>query len=377
MQLHLIGGFLGSGKTTAIAAAARLLMEQDQRVGVITNDQGQHLVDTAFLRQANVPAVEVTGGCFCCNYDDLEERLTGLMDQHTPDVIFAESVGSCADMVATVIKPLINLQDGLHAPASFTVFADIRLVRQRLKGLPMPFSENVTYIFDQQLTEAGLIILNKQDLLSPEDGQETLALAAAAYPDKVIRIQNTLDHDEVAEWLALLDSTQLDLPQQSLRMDYKRYGTGEAELAWLDELLTLTPPIGSPIGSPVGSPDQARAATIQTIQAIADAIHTSGTPIGHLKFFVTSGESQAKISFTTLASANEQGIDKGEWQEDIPELNGPDVQILVNARVQSGIETLGELVHEAVAAALPDGGYQWSDGALFHPGQPNPTHRVA
>src|ERR1700742_5371099 len=37
-KLHLLSGFLGSGKTTAIIQACRLL--KDQRVAVITNDQG-------------------------------------------------------------------------------------------------------------------------------------------------------------------------------------------------------------------------------------------------------------------------------------------------------------------------------------------------
>jgi G3E family GTPase len=62
MQLHLVGGFLGSGKTTAILEAARLLIERGQRVGIITNEQGKHLVDSGFLRASGLPALEVTGG---------------------------------------------------------------------------------------------------------------------------------------------------------------------------------------------------------------------------------------------------------------------------------------------------------------------------
>ena len=52
MNLHLVGGFLGSGKTTAIISAARLLMASGKRVAIITNDQGKYLVDTAFFRAA-------------------------------------------------------------------------------------------------------------------------------------------------------------------------------------------------------------------------------------------------------------------------------------------------------------------------------------
>jgi len=87
MDLHIVGGFLGSGKTTAITWASKLLMAQGKRVGVVTNDQGKYLVDTAFFQLSNIPAVEVTGGCFCCNYDDLEKRINQLKETQQPDVI--------------------------------------------------------------------------------------------------------------------------------------------------------------------------------------------------------------------------------------------------------------------------------------------------
>lgn len=40
MKLFLIGGFLGSGKTTAIQQACVELLKEEIKVGVITNDQG-------------------------------------------------------------------------------------------------------------------------------------------------------------------------------------------------------------------------------------------------------------------------------------------------------------------------------------------------
>jgi G3E family GTPase len=74
MKIYLVGGFLGSGKTTAIIQACRILMADGKKVGVITNDQGKYLVDTAFMKFNDIPTVEVTGGCFCCNYQDLNSQ---------------------------------------------------------------------------------------------------------------------------------------------------------------------------------------------------------------------------------------------------------------------------------------------------------------
>ena len=46
----MIGGFLGAGKTTAVARLARYLTDQGRRVGLICNDQSTGLVDTTLLR---------------------------------------------------------------------------------------------------------------------------------------------------------------------------------------------------------------------------------------------------------------------------------------------------------------------------------------
>ena len=66
IKLIFVGGFLGSGKTTALAAMARDLVRQGFRVGLITNDQSPNLVDTAIAREMlselGVPVEEVVAG---------------------------------------------------------------------------------------------------------------------------------------------------------------------------------------------------------------------------------------------------------------------------------------------------------------------------
>ena len=51
VKLIFCGGFLGSGKTTALAALAKRLIQRGMRVGFITNDQSENLVDTIIVRQ--------------------------------------------------------------------------------------------------------------------------------------------------------------------------------------------------------------------------------------------------------------------------------------------------------------------------------------
>jgi Ni2+-binding GTPase involved in maturation of urease and hydrogenase len=325
-------------------------------VGVVTNDQGKYLVDTAFFRLADIPAVEVSGGCFCCNYPNLDKSLDELVESARPDVIFAESVGSCADLVATVVKPLLTLKAAGSVPTSFTVFTDGRLLTRRLLDQPMPFSDDVIYIFDKQIEEAGLIVVNKLDLLSAKTSQSTLDLMRGRYPDKEVIGQATLVEGGVAEWLERLDSGSGLLPGHSLAIDYARYGRGEAQLAWLDETVWLQP-----------QGEDAALGVRRMITSILAALKARQVGVGHVKFILKGEGFHEKISFTTLEEAG--------WEELIPANLGPTAEVLINARVEMGAEELREIVQDALVQAQVS--YLESGVDYFHPGQPNPTHRIS
>ncbi|HEX6493903.1 MAG TPA: GTP-binding protein, partial [Acidobacteriaceae bacterium] len=105
--LVFIGGFLGAGKTTLILAAARELQRRGMRCGAIFNDQSNGLVDTQLAGLHNVPSGQVTAGCFCCRFSDLTTQLEAILT-YAPDVVFAEPVGSCTDIAATILHPLLH-----------------------------------------------------------------------------------------------------------------------------------------------------------------------------------------------------------------------------------------------------------------------------
>jgi Ni2+-binding GTPase involved in maturation of urease and hydrogenase len=354
MQLNLVGGFLGSGKTTAIIQASKILMSRGLLVGVVTNDQGKYLVDTAFMRLSKVPTVEVTGGCFCCNYTDLDSSLEQLVESARPDVIFAESVGSCADLVATVLKPLKKLKQATLSPSSFSVFADGRLLRRRLRDEPMPFSEDVVYIFDKQIEEAGLVVVNKMDLLTEGAVQEIQDQLKHRYPGKKVITQTSLTSAGVDLWLSLLEKGSGLLPNESLDIDYARYGHGEAQLAWLDEVVYLK-------GVGTGT------ALKQLISRMVTGLRQRKAGIGHLKFLIQAGDTEFKLSFATL--------EENGWEDRYPAFETEEARVMVNARVEMPAEDLRELFHSGLA----EGSLEYSENGVsfFHPKQPNPTHRYS
>lgn len=349
MDMHLVGGFLGSGKTTSIINAAKVLIAQGKKVGVVTNDKGKHLVDTAFFNSAGIPTAEVAGGCFRCNYDQLEERLRELEENNQPDVIFAESVGSCADMAETVMKPLLDYQAGLDGKTSFSVFCDIRLLRFWLMGVELPFADDIVYIFEQQLEEAPLIVINKSDLMSEAQCQEVLHMTEARFPEKEFILQTALPEGGTQEWINTIEDMDFHLtePAES-KMDYETYDSGSRKLAWLDEAIHL-----------MGN-DNAKALRL-FITDLFNAIQTDEIAIGHVKFFIKDGDTEFKISLPTLEQSG--------WEEIIPNSLGNSIKIIVNGRLECAPAKINRLVRDALDTAAQASGviYTREASAYFRP----------
>ena len=239
MKLHLINGFLGSGKTTAIIAATQNLVQQGKVVGIVTNDKGHFQVDRAFFQLRHIPTRQVAGGCFRCSFSEFEEKIIQLHEDNAPNIIFAESVGSCVDLVNTIFSP-IRQNARLNAEkATYSVFTDIRIFRCWINDEPLPFSDQINYLFEKQIEESKLLLLNKSDLLPPDQQKEILALAIEQFPEKTILLQNSLDQSSVQPWLDALENQKYLQDRPGFLVDYLTYKNGEKEMAWLDQRFTI------------------------------------------------------------------------------------------------------------------------------------------
>jgi Ni2+-binding GTPase involved in maturation of urease and hydrogenase len=356
MKLYLIGGFLGSGKTTAIRQAC-LLLQQQVRVGVITNDQGEQLVDSAFIQAEQVPTREVTNGCFCCNYTNLEKSIQSLSGTERPEIIFAESVGSCTDLIATVVNPLMQFHPRLEIVVS--VFADAHILLHQEKNHAPLFEAEVEYIFQKQLDEADVLVVNKIDLLQEEELKALKTYLQAQYSGKKILFQNSLTSDGIQPWLSCLQQFQLLQKRASLEVDYQIYGKGEAKLGWLDEEVEI-----------ITTDNRAVEAANGLINKIYSQIREGEYRIGHLKFLLNDGQRKRKISFVSLQGRATMFSDEG------PVANK--VKLLINARVQTEPAILKEIIATAIHELKREMACKVIERKMlaFKPGFPKPTHRI-
>ena len=199
----MVGGFLGAGKTTAVMQLAGWLSGKGLRVGLITNDQGSHLVDTTMLQARGYPVKEIPGGCFCCRFNSLVEAAQRLRTETRPDIIIAEPVGSCTDLVATVAYPLRQLYSDNFSIAPVSVLVDpIRALRVLGVEKGGSFSEKVLYIYNKQLEEADLVVITKCDLLDEARLESLRAALAGRFPGKEILAVSSRTGANLEAWLA-------------------------------------------------------------------------------------------------------------------------------------------------------------------------------
>ncbi len=355
----MIGGFLGAGKTTAIARLARMYQERGQKVGLITNDQAADLVDTHSLRAQGFNVGEVAGACFCCHFNELTSTVERLSVEERPDVILAEPVGSCTDLVATVIQPLLRLFDHQYSIAPYAVILKPSHGRRILEGGQQAgFSSKAEYIFRQQLAEADLILLNRVDELGSEQQARLTELIGCERPDARLLPISAKTGDGFDELLAALDQPG-EWGQRILDVDYDVYAEGEAELGWLNAAAEFES----------ANSFQLDELLVDIIERLRAALERDDAETAHVKviglyegFFgvanLVSRHTPAELSLPSHCEAKE-------------------VELVLNARVATDPAALEQHARRAIeeAAKAVGANVAWRGAQSFRPARPVPTHR--
>ncbi len=341
--LVLVGGFLGAGKTTLILRAARLLESRGLRCGVVTNDQDSALVDTLYAEAQQLGTREVAGGCFCCRFSDLVDAAEALR-AYGPDVIFAEPVGSCVDLAATVVQPLQASWGDRYRVAPLTVLVDPEMALRVVRGQA---GDDVSYLFRNQAAEADLLCLSKTD----------------RYPGHV-ELSLTVDYRlsavtgaGIAEWLQELLNPKRVVGARLLDVDYARYASAEAALVWLnlhaeiklDRLATPAAMAGS------------------LLDDLDRRLTEGGIAIAHLKVFDRAASGAVKAS---ICANSDEPMPEGDLAA------SPDRrhELVVNLRAVGEPESLEAVVRDALAAV--EGEIAVGHLRSFRPPPPVPQQRV-
>jgi G3E family GTPase len=163
IPVTVLTGYLGAGKTTLLN---RILSEpHGKKFAVIVNEFGEIGIDNELVVNADEEVFEMNNGCICCTVrGDLVRIIDGLMRRKGKfDAIIVETTG-LADPAPVAQTFFMDEAVGAKTRLDAVVtVADAKWLSDRLKDAPEA---------KNQIAFADVILLNKTDLVTPEELRE-------------------------------------------------------------------------------------------------------------------------------------------------------------------------------------------------------------
>ena len=217
MKIDIFSGFLGAGKTTLIK---KLIKEAyaGEKIVLIENEFGEIGIDGGFLQDAGINITEMNSGCICCSLvGDFATALKKVADEYDPERIVIEpsGVGKLSDVVKAVENA--NLPNVKLNGTCTVVDA----------GKCKMYMKNFGEFFNNQVENAGCIVLSHTDKISEEKLETAVALLREknANATLVTASWGSLDGKAILSAIEKTDSLQAEM--QALEHAHHGHGCHE------------------------------------------------------------------------------------------------------------------------------------------------------
>lgn len=163
VEVYILSGFLGAGKTTFLQNVLSQEMQLERRIAVIMNELGEVSIDSNAVPE-ETPLKELLNGCVCCTIQgQLELQLENMLQEYDLDAIYIETTG-----VAHPIEVLDACMSPLFAE-KLAVQAIITLIDAKRWQDRSQLSIQLRKLLVEQVQHADTILLNKVDSLSENE----------------------------------------------------------------------------------------------------------------------------------------------------------------------------------------------------------------
>jgi G3E family GTPase len=318
MMIHLVGGFSGSGKTTAIKNACQTLKYKNITASVIEDDQVSVAEDKLPAQKNGISLPKVSGGCSSCSYERLVRQIEMLKKKSDPSVIFAECSGTCINLTNTLLKPLREYKEVEIAVVNISVFVDAEFLLLHFQGVDLPLGVEDKYIWEKHIHEAEILIVNKIDLLSDCELEALEIFAKDTFLSKQVYFLDSFDMYAIDKWIEMIGMPQVQKNKSEVSHD-------EPGLAFLDEEIEISAMNGCAVELTYGIMNNL------ALDLIRRKLH-----IDHFQFFLSFNGQSLKFGYKELPDEIVLGSKTFEKSDS--------VDLLINARVHISPDKLRHIL---------------------------------
>ncbi len=175
INVYIISGFLGAGKTTFIQ---KLLAEKKfEKVMLLENEFGEVGVDSAFF-SSSLAIKEINNGCICCSLQgDFEDALEEIEEMGVSDLIIEPSgVGKLSEIINVIMA------DDDFRIVSHICIVDVKTCKK--------YHINFKEYFDDQVKAANCVILSHTDVADEDKVNQAIELIKEINDDVTIVKEN-------------------------------------------------------------------------------------------------------------------------------------------------------------------------------------------
>lgn len=167
MKVLILGGFLGSGKTTILLQLAKYIIgdnaDDSAKVVIIENEIGEVGVDNVLLESGGLQVQNMFAGCVCCTLaGELVPTIRQIKDEYNPELVILEATGvACPASIAEMIN-----SGTTDVPVRICTIVDAKRwprIRPAIGNL-----------IEDQLLDASTVLVNKIDLVSENEADDVV-----------------------------------------------------------------------------------------------------------------------------------------------------------------------------------------------------------